>query len=423
MARARGANAQMCLAYESVYGTPPGSGFVKLPFSNEALGETQALIASDLLGFGRDPQDPVLDVVDNVGNITVPVDLRALGYWLKLLMGTPVTTQGVAATGSISFAVNPSNLDTITLNATVWTFVTGTPSGNQIKIGTALSDTIQNAVLALNASTETQTVKCSYTSDLSYSKIEITDKTIGVGGNSFTLAASAATASGATLAGGAATGPYNNVFTSGAATLPSASIEMGMTDVPSYGMNFGCVADTMEIKLERKGLLSAVMGMIAQGETRSSSSSAGTPSSTTLARFTQFSGLVTRNGVPLANLVSGSLKYANGLDKVEVIRSDGRIAGADPGEIAVTGDLTMRFADTTLLALAIANTPVALNFNWQLSSTEALSIVVPRVFLPKPQLPITGPAGIQAKFSFQASKDSGAGASCIATLINDIATY
>ena len=45
MARARGANAIMAAAYESTYGTVPGSGFKKLPFVSADIGEDQALIS------------------------------------------------------------------------------------------------------------------------------------------------------------------------------------------------------------------------------------------------------------------------------------------------------------------------------------------------------------------------------------------
>ena len=55
MARAQGARAQMALAYETVYGTPPVSGFRLMPFARTTLGSEQPLLESELLGYGRDP--------------------------------------------------------------------------------------------------------------------------------------------------------------------------------------------------------------------------------------------------------------------------------------------------------------------------------------------------------------------------------
>ena len=54
MARAQGARAQMALAYETVYGTPPVSGFRLMPFARATLGSEQPLLESELLGYGRD---------------------------------------------------------------------------------------------------------------------------------------------------------------------------------------------------------------------------------------------------------------------------------------------------------------------------------------------------------------------------------
>ena len=54
MARAHGARAQMALAFESVYGTAPATGYRTVPFASTTLGSEQPLIASELLGQGRD---------------------------------------------------------------------------------------------------------------------------------------------------------------------------------------------------------------------------------------------------------------------------------------------------------------------------------------------------------------------------------
>ncbi|QJP14677.1 hypothetical protein G3545_14105 [Starkeya sp. ORNL1] len=93
MGRALGINAIMAIAFESVYGTAPVSGFKKVPFVSTAFGKEQGLLASDLLGFGRDPLAPAGDVINAGGDVVVPVDLRYFGFWLKALFGAPVTTE------------------------------------------------------------------------------------------------------------------------------------------------------------------------------------------------------------------------------------------------------------------------------------------------------------------------------------------
>ncbi len=428
MARARGANAIMALAFESAYGTPPGSGFKRVPFVSAALGEQQNLIESDLLGYGRDPQQPARDVINNDGDVVVPLDLRNFGYWLKLLFGAPTTTQGVAASGSFTFDDQPANNSTISIGGADWTFVSSAPSGDESLIGATLLESLTNAVIGLNKSATAALAAQSYSLNLAGNAIIVTSDTIGIGGNSVTLDASTtpdsnATASGATLAAGSASGPYNHVFTSGALSLPSAAIEVGMPDVPSYGMNFGAMADKLAIQLQRSGLLNGTVSVIAQGETRGGSSGAGSPTEQVIERFTQFTGQIRRDGVPLGNVVSGQFSYANGLDKVEVIRPDGRIAGADPAMLAVTGQVGVRFADTSLLDLAVAGTPIELIFEWSIAAGKLLRFAVHNVNLPKPKLPITGPAGVQATFDWQASEHPILAKTCTATLINDLSAY
>jgi len=92
MARAHGSRAQMALAFETVYGTAPASGFRTMPFASTTLGSEQPLIASELLGQGRDPLTPIKDAVIADGDVVVPIDVENFGLWLKAAFGQPTTS-------------------------------------------------------------------------------------------------------------------------------------------------------------------------------------------------------------------------------------------------------------------------------------------------------------------------------------------
>jgi len=313
MARAQGARAQLALAFESVYGTPPTPpAFWRMPFASSTLGSERPLLASELLGYGRDPLPPVPDVETGDGDIVVPIDLRAWGVWLKAAFGAPNTT---------------------------------------------------------------------------------------------------------------GTGPYTHVFQSGGWSLPSMSIEAGNPEVPSYRMSSGCVLNTLSWTMQRSGLLTATVGLVAQGETAAGTSSAGTLTDFDVVRFGQFNGAVERNGTPLGNIVSAQITYSNNLDRIETIRNDGKIEGADPTIAALSGTIDVRFADQTLLTQAINGDPAELTFQFVRSASQSFELVAHAVYLPKPRLPIQGPAGVQATFEWQAARDAVLGRMCTATLINDVADY
>jgi hypothetical protein len=106
-----------------------------------------------------------------------------------------------AATGTILFSANPTPADTITINGTVFTFVASGATGNEINIGSSLLSTLAETVTVLNASADTDVNDATYSNNGADSLI-ITHDTPGTGGNAFTIAASAGTASGATLTGG-----------------------------------------------------------------------------------------------------------------------------------------------------------------------------------------------------------------------------
>ena len=314
MARAQGARSQIAAAVETVYGTAPAGGFTRMPFAASTLCAEQPLLSSELLGYGRDPLAPVKDAITADGDLTIPIDAEAFGFWLKATFGSPVTT-------------------------------------------------------------------------------------------------------------GASPGPYTHTFETGNWTLPSMAIETGMPEVARFAMYSGVMVNQLSWTMQRSGLLTASAQLVAQGETVASSSQAGTPTDYDLRRFGHFNGSIKRNGVSLGNVVSAQITYANNLDRIETIRNDGMIDGADPTIAALTGQVEVRFADMTLVNQAIAGTPCELEFAYTLISGESLTFTAHAVYLPRPRLEISGPQGVQASFDWQAALASSPARMCTVTLVNDRAVY
>lgn len=112
-------------------------------------------------------------------------------------------TRPSVATGYIQFASNPSPGDTATFNGVLWTFVAGAPGANQVQIQGSVEFTVFQLQLALQASSDPLlTVATYFAFTTGPVQLQVTYKTIGTAGNSYTLAASAATRSGPTLTGG-----------------------------------------------------------------------------------------------------------------------------------------------------------------------------------------------------------------------------
>jgi hypothetical protein len=312
MARAQGARAQMALAFETSYGTPPASGFTRMPFACTTLGAEQPLLASELLGYGRDPLAPTKDAVTSDGDVVILIDAASIGFWLKAAFGAPVT------------------------------------SGTTTKTHTSQS------------------------------------------------------------------GNWN---------LPSFAIETGMPELPRYAMYAGCKLDSLSWQMGRSGLLTATASIVAQGETIATSSAAGSLADLMLTRFGHFNGAIKRNGANIGNVVSADLAYANNLDRVETIRADGKIEGADPSVAALTGNIVVRFADQTLVTQAINGEACTLEFEYSIASGAGLKLTAHAVFLPRPRIEIAGPQGIQATFDWQAALAADPGRMCTVVLTNNVAGY
>ena len=426
MARAHGSRAQMALGFESVYGTPPPAGdFWRMPFAPPVtLGSEQPLLESELLGFGRDRIAPVKDAITVDGSVTVPLDLRYLGVWLKGLLGEPVTTGVAAASGQIVFSAQPAPNSTIQLGRTTlttFTFVSTAPTGNQIQIGANLGATLTNAVTALNASVVAQVAEATY-STVGGNTLNIAYDAVGALGNTFQMIATAnsnGSPSGPRLTGGRS----RHEFRTGSWDLPSLAAEIGMPEVPYFAMVSGIKVNQMSFQMQRSGLVTATMELIAQKEQVFTSSQAGVLTEMETTRFGSFNGEIRRNGALLGNVVSGQLTYNNNLDRIETIRDDGAIDGVDPGLATLSGSIDVRFADTALFDQAVAGTACELEFVYELAANTSFSVTSHEVFLPKSRVGINGPAGVQTSFPWQAARDPVLGRSATFALVNDLPNY
>ncbi len=313
MARAHGARAQMALAFESVYGTAPATGFRTVPFASTTLGSEQPLIASELLGQGRDPLAPIKDAVTADGDVVVPIDVENLRL--------------VAEGGLRRACHHPARRRRPTPSSRATGRCRAWPSRRRCP--------------------RCRAMRCT----------------------------------------------------------PAAS------------------AISCRWQMARSGLLTATARLVAQGESVAAATAAGTPTSLALQRFGHFNGAITRNGSPLGNVISAEVTYSNGLDRIETIRSDGRIEGADPGMAALTGRVEVRFADTALITQAIDGTPCELVFAWSLGANASFTFTAHAVYLPRPRIEIPGPQGIQATFDWQAAKAVSPARMCTAVLVNSVASY
>lgn len=122
MSRAYGWNASLLIAEETEYGVMPESGYTKIPFISSSLDSEQSLVASNVLGLGRDPTTPFQDVINVSGDMVVPIDVHSLGIWLKAIFGTPtskpIVNEEESPTGNYEHKVTP-HVDDNTYKKTV----------------------------------------------------------------------------------------------------------------------------------------------------------------------------------------------------------------------------------------------------------------------------------------------------------------
>jgi hypothetical protein len=182
----------------------------------------------------------------------------------------------------------------------------------------------------------------------------------------------------------------------------------------------GVGIDAIDINFERTGFATATIDVIGQKDVVNSTTQSGTVQEFVENPFSNFKLDIKRDGVSLGSVVSAAMRYANNLSGQEHIRNDGYIDGLDLSQGTCSGNLTMRFDDTTMMDLATNGTPVSLEFVYKISDTLQLIFSIHEVYLPKVKAAIDGPGGIQVSFPWEASHNEAEGCMLSVTLVNDI---
>jgi hypothetical protein len=211
---------------------------------------------------------------------------------------------------------------------------------------------------------------------------------------------------------------FIHTFGSGAASLPSNAMELGYPDVPSFDVCTGVRADTLEMDFTPTGTATDTFGLLGQGSVRTGATSGGTPTSAAYTAFNKAQGSITRSGSALAQVTGARLTYANGMEAVRTIRADRRVEGVDPGIARCTGQITVRFENTTLLAQAQAGTSAEFAMAFTIDANRSLTITLHEVYLALAKTPIEGPAGVEASFDFRAAFNATATRMMTAVLRN-----
>jgi len=108
MTQARGFFKTVKGVYETTYGTIPTSGeatMIQLPYNTFDMGSDEEMIDPQTIRGNRYQAEPAFGNISVMGSASVPIDVRNIGYWLRLLLGNPSTS----GSGTYTHTFDPAN--------------------------------------------------------------------------------------------------------------------------------------------------------------------------------------------------------------------------------------------------------------------------------------------------------------------------
>ncbi len=221
-------------------------------------------------------------------------------------------------------------------------------------------------------------------------------------------------------------GPYVHEFKVGD-LMPSQVMEIRYADVSSviaYAKHNGCKIASFAMTVGGDGELVATIRIEASKETISATVYDATPTTLSLSRFSNYQAVLQEAGAPIQKITEMDFSIDFGLDTELYTIGDGGTRGEIPeGILAVTGNITALFQNTTLLQKAIDSTETSLVLTFT-AGTNTLQFAFNELQFERNTPGIEGPKGVKITLPFVAYMDDHASASVVvATLTNSVASY
>lgn len=393
MAQAKGSSGQLLIYKEDSYNTAPGSiSALSMPFKSTELSGSRNLNDSEMMSGNRNAKAPDYGNNDVSGTIVVPIDLRAIGWWLTGLVGVPTTTQQAAK------SINNGEPAVDRSGGVVGIPVTshGYQAGESVTIA---ATTNYNGTYTVLSSSTTHEVRIT----ASYSA-----ETFGADD---TIRAAR----------------YTHVFkVDDTDSLYSYGIEQGYTDIAQYQLFTGCKLGKFSFETggDKSELFMSIDVMGAIENALSGTSVDGTPTTINLSKFGNFEASISEGGSPAANVKSLSLSLDNKLDGDTFVLGDGGVRGSiNEGIASPSGEMTAMFENATLYNKAVNGTESSLSLVFT-KGVYSLTFAVDELIYERKGPSITTPSGIWLSCPFRGYYSDDADASCIkVTLVNDVSAY
>lgn len=197
--------------------------------------------------------------------------------------------------------------------------------------------------------------------------------------------------------------PYTHTFVSGGEVLPhrAMQVQLGASIFMVYN---GLLVSKLSFDISRKAnydrITAEIMG---QKETKYASTQGGTPATAWAAAPAPASLPIFKlNGTQLGFVTAMKGTYDNKAVAQNYLSGTKYISGHDlDDEATYDGTLDIRFTDTTLYEMAVANAaPFTGETLWNTSASRSLSILANAMRFERKGIPVPGPGGITQTFKY-----------------------